>query len=148
MLHVRNISYIKYIKCCPAKMLHYSTAHFEIFNNKLYVLKVARMCEFLALSKCPERRIEGGHRTITSLARVSFLLSVPGSPSFSWQQSDLWSRRARRPTAVNDQKIRAIVEEESLPTIARSIGVNGYLTTRRPTFSPGHCVLSLLQSRP
>lgn len=110
------------------------------------VLKVACTCEFLALSECPER--SRGGDTITSLVRVSFYDLSLVRPVFPGSRATCGRRvhGVRRPMTVNDQKIRAIVEEESLLTMARSIGVNGCLTTRRPTFSPSRCVPSLLQN--
>jgi len=144
MLHVKNI-----ITCCLAKMIisHYfnatSKVYLEIFNNKMCIYW---RCTYDLLDTFEVSKRELGRETtehiIISLVQVSFYDLPLVRPVFP--DSRAIRGRAvhavRRPTTVNDQKIRAIVEEESLPTMARSIRVNGHLTTRRPTFSPDRCM--------
>jgi len=143
MLHVRNI-----ITCCLAKMLisHYfnatSKVYFEIFDIKMCIYWRCTWYFGHFWSGLRELGRETTERTIISLVQVSFY-NLPLVCSVFPYSTTIRGRAVhgvRRPTTVNDQKIRAIVEEESLPTMARSIRVNGHLTTRRPTFSPDHCM--------
>lgn len=111
-------------------------------------MEVARTCEFLARVAAPKRlrEVEGGTGdTITSLVWVSFYDLPLARPVFPSLRA---ARGVRRPATVNDQKIRAIVPTldarrgtKKSPSPAcdglRSIGVNGYSTTCRPTFSTG-----------
>jgi len=107
-------------------------------------LKVTSTYDLLDTFEVSKRELgrETTERTIISLVQVSFYDLPLVRPVFPNSRA-IRGRAVHgvcRPTTVNDQKIRAIVEEESLPTMARSIRVNRHLTTRRPTFSPDRCM--------